>query len=101
MPHFECGAFDHSATSPDMLVGAISARRFIAAVFGDGKGADEGISSLCAPFFLTVFPASRNSRTRSGVARPHRAGCLLRPFTGKAIRVLSYPTEEKDGLAFV
>jgi hypothetical protein len=37
MPHFECGAFDHSATSPDMLVGAFSATRFIAAVFGDGN----------------------------------------------------------------
>ena len=98
MPHFECGAFDHSATSPDMLVGAFSARRFIAAVFGEGKGVDQGKSSASASFTLTVLPASSNSRHRSGVACPHRAGFLLCPFTGKADKALLCPTEEKDGL---
>ncbi|MBP1858681.1 ribosomal protein L21 [Rhizobium herbae] len=82
-----------------MLVGAFSARRFIAAVFGDGKGSYQGISSLCASFVLTVSVASSNSRNRSGVACPHRAGSLLARFTGKA-NALSCPTEEKDGLAF-
>ena len=37
MPHFECGAFDHSATSPGNLVGAICARRLIAASHRLGK----------------------------------------------------------------
>jgi len=83
-----------------MLVGAVSARRFIAAVFADDKRVDQGKSSSSASFALTVLPASRNSRTRSGVACPHRAGFLLCPFTGKAERLCHRPTEEKDGLAF-
>jgi hypothetical protein len=72
-----------------MLVGAISARRFIAAVFGNDKRADQGKSSLSASFTLTVLPASRNSRIQSGVACPHRAGFLFARFTGNADKALS------------
>jgi hypothetical protein len=62
MPHFECGAFDHSATSPDMLVGAISATRFIAAVLQDDKRAAQGIFDEFVTAALTVFGASINPR---------------------------------------
>jgi hypothetical protein len=40
MPHFECGAFDHSATSPQRVAGFIqkqAAPHKVAAGFGSGN----------------------------------------------------------------
>ena len=38
MPHFECGAFNHSATSPRGRLALVQRGRFIAAVSAAGKG---------------------------------------------------------------
>lgn len=38
MPHFECGAFNHSATSPRGRLALFKRGRFIAAVSAAGKG---------------------------------------------------------------
>lgn len=73
MPHFECGAFDHSATSPGNLVGATCARRLIATNRKAGKGRNRLISqkqywpsesdvfeqSQDGPLDLPRFPALR------------------------------------------
>ena len=39
MPHFECGAFDHSATSPGAIMGGLPAGS--GGVLGEDGGADK------------------------------------------------------------
>jgi hypothetical protein len=42
MPHFECGAFDHSATSPGAIAGGLIRPRS-GRVLGEDGGADKAL----------------------------------------------------------
>lgn len=61
MPHFECGAFNHSATSPRGRLAHSERGRFIAAVFAADKGRKKNIFNS-VPFTLTSKGDSRNPR---------------------------------------
>ncbi len=69
MPHFECGAFNHSATSPRGWLAPVEREGFIAAEGGDGKGRFGGnrpIRRQNGALILTGAPGSRNGRDWKG-----------------------------------
>ncbi|SRR5688572_16076852 len=80
MPHFECGAFDHSATSP-LRWSALSKRGvLLAAKTLAGKRQIQDLAS----FYLDTFFSVAYARMRSGVEKFH-ASFLVRILKNAAL----------------
>ena len=76
MPHFECGAFDHSATSPGAITGGLISPRS-GGVLGEDGGADKALGREFAgggPVIEKGGTARREKNRRS-----HVASLKLRP----------------------
>src|SRR5262245_48533398 len=76
MPHFECGAFNRSATSPLK----VSARLRRGALHNGWPPDPQGLSWATSPARLDLTWQHRLCAHASGV-EPLRAGCILDPDT--------------------
>ena len=85
MPHFECGAFDHSATSPGAITGA---RPRSGRVLGEDGGPDKARG---ANFRSRVNPTADNGGTarRDKNRRSRVASLKLRPGSAASLANLS------------
>ena len=82
MPHFECGAFNHSATSPQVWLALSRRGRVHSGRFAPWQGAVKRISCPTAAFALTGRSDSRNPRNEVVWSDRTAKGKSLCPSTG-------------------
>ena len=72
MPHFECGAFDHSATSPGAIAGGLIRPRS-GRVLGEDGGADKALpAGICRSGGKPAQRQEWGRQTRQTLAAPCR-----------------------------
>ena len=98
MPHFECGAFDHSATSPQRR-GVSVAAQYLAAVGPGNKGAGAVASRLGVPARLDYGARRGPEQGAKSIdwGRPQHV-VIREPVRGSAIPVQLMFMEMIDGV---